>query len=32
MFYCPSKWNKDCWTNPRFQLKPLEDKQETLTI
>lgn len=31
MFYCPDKWNKNRWTNPRFQLKPLEDKQEILT-
>lgn len=32
MFYCSSKWNKDRWMKPRFRLKPLEDKQEPLTI
>ncbi len=26
MFYCPGKWNKERWTNPRFQLKPPENK------
>jgi len=26
MFYCSDKWSKERWTNPRFQLKPLEDK------
>ena len=26
MFYCPSKWNKERWKRPHFQLKPLEDK------
>lgn len=33
MFYCSSKYNRDRWTNPCFELKPLESQaQETLTI
>lgn len=26
MFYCPGKYDRDRWTNPCFQMKPLEDK------